>query len=57
MFNFYHVCASLRTLNAVNIFPYADIPGYKASTAFPTKVVVRSGDFLSPANKASICES
>lgn len=57
MFNFYHMCASLRTLNAVNIFPYADVAGYKASTAFPTKVVVRSGDFLSPANKASICES
>lgn len=48
--------ASFRTLNAMNIFPYADVAGYKASTAVPTNVV-RSGDFLSPANKASIRES
>lgn len=40
----------------MNIFPYADVAGYKASTAVPTNVV-RSGDFLSPANKASIRES
>lgn len=40
----------------MNIFPYADAADFKASTAVPTEVVVRSGDFLSPANKASICE-
>lgn len=50
------MCASFRTLNAMNIFPYADVAGYKASTAVPTNVV-RSWDFLSPANKASILES
>ena len=40
----------------MNIFPYADVVGFKASTAVPTEGVVRSGDFLSPASKASIRE-